>query len=68
MTATSGEVPLSGGHVFRWVLQGTTVPEVCGWVEKDHAVVTGTYGFYRTVDPQAAARIAASNLGLELSQ
>lgn len=53
---TSGEIPMNDGHVFRWMLTGTTVPEICGWVEKDHTMLNQTYGFYRTPDPDEALK------------
>lgn len=58
---TSGDIPLNNGHVFRWMIQGDRTPEIYAWVEKDHSIVKGTGGFWRTADPiVACARLKAN--------
>lgn len=61
----SGSVQLAGGYAFRWMLQGTTHPEIYGWVEKDHEIVKQG-GFWRTPDPLAAAQRACDAFDLKL--
>lgn len=62
----SGDIAMSGGHMFRWMIQGDRTPEIYGWVEKDHQIVPKSGGFWRTVDPDQAARLAASNFDLTI--
>lgn len=59
---SSGEIALTDGHVFKWMIQNPDKPEVYGWVEKDWIIVKGSGGWFRTPDPENAARIAQSNL------
>lgn len=63
---TYGEIPMSGDNVFRWMMTGTTTPEVCGWIEKNHTILKGSYGFWRTDDPQEAARRASISFNIPL--
>lgn len=62
----SGETTLSGGNKFRWNIQGERPPEVYGWIEKDHSIVKGSGGFWRTPDPVEATKRAAAAFGLEV--
>ncbi len=57
-TEKSGEFKFSDRLRFRWVLEGVTEREVLGWFEDDHVIVKGTYGFWRTSDPEEALRRA----------
>jgi len=51
--------PISNGYEFV-SYQSQPTDEVHGWLEKDHQVVKGTGGWWRTTDPAEAARIADS--------
>ena len=51
-----GEMEMPNGYVFRWILQGDCTPEIYGWVELNHDIIPGTGGFWRTPDPEEAAR------------
>lgn len=58
-----GEIQIAEKTVFRYVIDRTArIPEICGWVEQNHDMVEGTYGFYRTADAEAACEIAKSKL------
>ena len=56
---TYGTIELDSGYSFRYMNDGR---EVYGWVERNHDIVPGTSGFYRTNDPERAAKYAALNL------
>lgn len=60
------DVTMSDGSVFRMIMTGTTTPEIYGWLEKDHCLISGSAGWWRTTDPQEAAKRAAANFGLEI--
>ncbi|MBB3910146.1 hypothetical protein [Sphingomonas desiccabilis] len=64
-TDRSGEVALGSLGAFRFLIQGTSVPEVYGWIEKDHTI-THQGGFWRTPDPLEAAERALAAFGLEV--
>lgn len=51
---SSGDIGLGNGLSFRWMLQGGSKPEIYAWLERDHSIVTGTGGFWRTTDPDEA--------------
>jgi len=55
---TSGQIDGSDGRVFRWMLQGDSRPEIYGWIERDYKVEPDSGGFWRTDDPQQAAKRA----------
>lgn len=58
-----GEIQIAEGTTFRYVIdREARIPEICGWVEQNHDMVKGTYGFYRTDDANAACEIAKSKL------
>lgn len=61
----SGDIPLAVRHVFRWMLQGDRAPEIYGWVEVDHSIVQPG-GFWRTPDPEEAARRACAAFDLKM--
>ncbi len=52
----SGDIAMINGYVFRWMRQGDRTPEIYGWVERDHTIVSKTGGFWRTADPDEAFR------------
>lgn len=53
---TSGIIPLKDGYRFIWIMSGN---EVWGSVEgPDYRMVPKSGGWYRTTDPQAAAKVA----------
>lgn len=57
MNEEYGTVGLKGGHKFIWIR--TSGNEIAGHIEKpDMSVLKGTYGFWRTNDEQAAAKLA----------
>jgi hypothetical protein len=60
---TQGEIKLPDNRVFRWMLQGTTKPEIYGWIEENHTMIMSTAGFYRTTDPEVAVLHAVHALG-----
>lgn len=51
---TSGEFECQNGVKFRWIIQGERTPEIYGWLDRDHSILVGTGGFWRTSDPQEA--------------
>lgn len=59
--ATSGEFKCGGDVKFRWMIKGTTRPEIYGWFERDFTVIVGTSGFWRTDDADEAFRRAKAN-------
>lgn len=62
-TETSGKIDLIDGYTFHWMLGGERCPEVYGFTQTPNgATVKGSGGWFRTTDPQAAARIARLNL------
>lgn len=61
-----GEIDMAAGHVFRWMIQGERTPEIYGWVEKDHEIVKGSGGWWRTDDPREAVTLASANLDIPL--
>lgn len=62
-----GEVKLKNGHKFRWKMTGTTKPEVYGWIERENgSIITRSAGWWRTTDPEAAAKTAAANFSEEI--
>ncbi len=63
---SSGEIELGQGRTFRWMLQGDRIPEIYGWIERNYTIEKGTGGFWRTDDPQEAARRALSNFPAQL--
>lgn len=59
----SGKINLKHNLVFVWSLSDGKVPEIFGHVQTPTgATVKGTSGWYRTDDPQKAAKVAQSNL------
>lgn len=62
MANSSGEIMLGRGYVFKWTMTGDKVPEIYGWTEKNYSIVPNTAGWFRTIDPEKAARIAKSNV------
>lgn len=62
----AGHIPMADGNVFCWMMTGTSIPEVCGWVEKDWVIVKGTYGYWRTPDPEEAVKRASTHLDIGL--
>lgn len=66
LTKKSGYFPLKDGAQFAWMLEGDLKPEILGWVERsDRMMVKGTYGYWRTDDPQTAFGLACQSFGLE---
>jgi len=58
---SSGQIPLINGHVFKWY--NDEGAEVYGWTENDERmIVKGSSGWFRTTDPELAAKVALSNL------
>ena len=51
---------LDDHHVFKTYNEAGA--EVYGWTERDGMIVPKSAGWFRTTDPEAAARIAKSNL------
>lgn len=68
MTKTTGDIPMSDGTVFRWMLTGTSSPEIYGWQERDHSIVSHSGGWWRTDDPQEAARRCAMANHIEVAE
>jgi hypothetical protein len=60
--ATQGNIKISNGCVFRWVIQESISPEVYGWVEKNFDIIKESSGWFRTADPILASKIAQSNI------
>lgn len=57
MNGTIGKIELGNGFSFIWAKMKDG--EVCGHIEKpDMTVLKGSYGFWRTTDPEAAAYFA----------
>lgn len=55
-TKTHGRIELDNGHTFFWTLEGK---EIYGWVDDTNGIiVNGASGWYRTNDPEKAARLA----------
>ncbi len=65
---SSGDIPLNDGHTFRWRIQGDRTPEIYGWIEKDYSLVPATGGWWRTADPDEAARRAAATFNFNVEQ
>ena len=58
MTDTYGKIPLQNGATFFW-MSSAQDGEISGHVEPPQGgVAKGTSDWYRTTDPQQAARIA----------
>lgn len=64
----SGEVAVQNGFTFKWMMSGTTTPEVYGWLEKEWEILKGSAGFYRTPDPEEAAKRAVVSFGIDVSK
>lgn len=62
MTHKQGTIDIGSGYTFKWMLEGNKSLEIYGWVEKDHKIIKGTSGFYRTENEKIAAQIAMENL------
>jgi len=63
MSKNTGIVELKNGYKFSWVLSSGTVPEVFGHVEKPMGgILYGTSGWYRTNDPNEAAKVAEKQI------
>lgn len=63
----SGEIEMTNGFVFKWMMSGTTTPEVYGWIEKNYSILKGSGGYWRTSDPQEACKRAALSFDAELA-
>ncbi len=64
--ATSGELPLTKGYVFQWMLDGKGT-ELFGWTHRpDGSYMSGESGWFRTTNPTEAAKVAQSNLEYNL--
>jgi hypothetical protein len=65
-TKTAGQIELGDGWKFKWLLEGDTKPEIWGSIEAPNgSLVIKSSGWYRTDDPEAAARHARSYIGGE---
>lgn len=57
MNGNIGKIELGTGYSFIWAKMNDG--EVCGHIERpDMTVLKGSYGFWRTVDPEKAAYYA----------
>lgn len=62
-TESSGTIALADGYKFHWMLGGTRCPEVYGYTSSpDGCILARSGGWFRTVEPKEAARIAHWNL------
>lgn len=55
-----GDVQLDAHRTFKWYNE--TGAEIYGWTEENGSIIKGSSGWFRTTDPEAAARMAKSNL------